>query len=190
MYNCFYLVCGCRHYHTWGSSHALVNNTRLKAFMDAYHAPYKARQWYILAWTSCYLCFTLFLYSALNPQQDPGACFLVILVGTADKSSRVWTFHTSQGHATVEPTEGTNTVHRRLIPTYTYGANLVTDYTTCNHIAEIDTQAFCFQLHMQTLHGHSKELGRSHLGPIMHFSAERTCTQALILHVVHIELLI
>ena len=53
-----------------------------------------------------------------------------------------------------------------------------TDITICNHNAEIHTQAFCFQLHTQTMHGHSKQLGRSRLGSISIFSADQTCTQA------------
>ena len=43
--------------------------------------------------------------------------------------------------------------------------HLETDITTCSHIAEIEIQAFYFQLQWQTLHGHSKQSGRSGLGP-------------------------
>ena len=60
---------------------AWVNNTRLKLFMDSYHAPYKARHRY---WPGLLLVvrFILLLVFALNPQQDPSINLLAILVGT------------------------------------------------------------------------------------------------------------
>ena len=60
---------------------AWVNNTRLKFFMDSYHAPYKARHRY---WPGLLLVlrFILLLVFALNPQQDPSINLLAILVGT------------------------------------------------------------------------------------------------------------
>ena len=56
-----------------------VNNTRLKAFMDAYHAPYKAKHRY---WPGLLLVlrFVLLLVFALNTQQDPSVNLLAILV--------------------------------------------------------------------------------------------------------------
>ena len=58
-----------------------VNSARLKAFMDAYHAPYKAKHRY---WPGLLLMlrFALLLVFALNPQQDPSISLLSILVGT------------------------------------------------------------------------------------------------------------
>ena len=58
-----------------------VNSTRLKSFMDAYHAPYKAKHHY---WPGLLLllCFFLLLAFALNLQQDPSINLLAILVGT------------------------------------------------------------------------------------------------------------
>ena len=61
-----------------------VNSTRLKAFMDSYHAPYKAKHRY---WPGLLLVlrFVLFLVFAFefNPQQDRTSInLLAILVGT------------------------------------------------------------------------------------------------------------
>ena len=58
-----------------------VNSARLKPFMDAYHAPYKAKHRY---WPGLLLVlrFVLLLVFALNPQQDPSVNLLGILVGT------------------------------------------------------------------------------------------------------------
>ena len=58
-----------------------VNSARLKAFMDAYHAPYKAKHRY---WPGLLLVlrFVLFLVFALNTQKDPNINLLAILVGT------------------------------------------------------------------------------------------------------------
>ena len=58
-----------------------VNSPRLKPFMDAYHAPYKAKHRY---WPGLLLVlrFVLLLVFALNTQQDPSVNLLAILVGT------------------------------------------------------------------------------------------------------------
>ena len=58
-----------------------VNSARLKAFMDPYHAPYKAKHRY---WPGLLLMlhFALLLVSALNYQRDPSVNLLAILVGT------------------------------------------------------------------------------------------------------------
>ena len=58
-----------------------VNSTRLKPFMDSYHAPYKAKHRY---WPGLLLAFhfVLLLVFAFNPQQDSSLNLLAILVGT------------------------------------------------------------------------------------------------------------
>ena len=58
-----------------------VKSTRLKSFMDTYHAPYKAKHHY---WPGLLLIlrFFLLLAFALNLQQDPSINLLAILVGT------------------------------------------------------------------------------------------------------------
>ena len=57
-----------------------VNSARLKPFMDAYHAPYKAKHHY---WPGLLLVFrfVLLLVFALNPQQHSSVNLLVILTG-------------------------------------------------------------------------------------------------------------
>ena len=56
-----------------------VNSVRLKAFMDTYHAPYKAKHRY---WPGLLLVlrFVLLLVFALNTQQDPSVNLLAILI--------------------------------------------------------------------------------------------------------------
>ena len=56
-----------------------VNSTRLKPFLDSYHAPYKAKHRY---WPGLLLVLrvVLLLVFALNPQQDPNINLLAIVV--------------------------------------------------------------------------------------------------------------
>ena len=58
-----------------------VNSARLKPFMDAYHAPYKAKHSY---WPGLLLVlrFVLLLVFAFNHQQNSSINLLAILVGT------------------------------------------------------------------------------------------------------------
>ena len=58
-----------------------VNSARLKPFMDAYHAPYKAKHRY---WPGLLLVlrFVLLLVFVVNPQQDPSINLLAILLGS------------------------------------------------------------------------------------------------------------
>ena len=66
-----------------------VNSARLKPFMDAYHAPYKAKHRY---WPGLLLMlrFILLLVFALNPQQDPSVKLLAVLVGTGILQMWAW----------------------------------------------------------------------------------------------------
>ena len=66
-----------------------VNNARLKPFMDAYHAPYKAKHRY---WAGLLLVlrFVLLLVFALNPQQDTNVSLLAILVGAGILQLWAW----------------------------------------------------------------------------------------------------
>ena len=66
-----------------------VNSARLKPFMDAYHAPYKAKHRY---WPGLLLVLrcVLFLVFALNPQQDPNINLLTILLGTGILQLWAW----------------------------------------------------------------------------------------------------
>ena len=58
-----------------------VNSARLKPFVDAYHAPYKAKYRY---WPGLLLVlrFVLLLVYVVNPQQDPSINLLAILLGS------------------------------------------------------------------------------------------------------------
>ena len=58
-----------------------VNSTRLKAFMDSYHAPYKPKHRY---WPGLLLMlrFALLIVFSVNPQQNTNINLLAILVGT------------------------------------------------------------------------------------------------------------
>ena len=62
---------------------------KLKPFIDAYHAPYKAKHCY---WPGLLLLLrsVLFLIFSLNPQQDPSINLLVILVGTGTLQMWAW----------------------------------------------------------------------------------------------------
>ena len=68
-----------------------VNSPRLEAFMDSYHAPYKAKHRYgpglLLV-----LCFVLLLVFAIefNPQQNISIKLLAILVGTGVLQMWAW----------------------------------------------------------------------------------------------------
>jgi len=66
------------------------SSTKLKFFMDSYHAPYKAKHRY---WPGLLLVlrFILFLIFAINPQQDPNINLLAILVGTGVLQLWAWT---------------------------------------------------------------------------------------------------
>ena len=66
-----------------------VNSSRLKPFMDSYHAPYKAKHRY---WPGLLLMlrFVLLLVIALNPQQDPSINLLTIVVTTSSLVAWAW----------------------------------------------------------------------------------------------------
>ena len=69
-----------------------VNSSRLKPFLDAYHAPYKAKHRY---WPGLLLIlrFVLLLVVAFqfNPQQDTNINLLAILVGSVITAVWAWT---------------------------------------------------------------------------------------------------
>ena len=66
-----------------------VNSARLKPFMDAYHAPYKAKHRY---WPGLLLVlrFVLLLVVTLNLQQDPSINLLAIVVTTSSLVAWAW----------------------------------------------------------------------------------------------------
>ena len=66
-----------------------VNSARLKAFMDSYHAPYKAKHRY---WPGLLLVlrFVLLLVFAFNLEEDHSINMLVVLVGTVFLVACAW----------------------------------------------------------------------------------------------------
>ena len=73
--------------HMWLFSWA--NNSRLKAFMDAYHAPYKPRHRY---WTGLLLVIRsiMFLTLGFNPNSDPSATLLLVILTALVIHSWAW----------------------------------------------------------------------------------------------------
>ena len=73
--------------HMWLFSWA--NNSRLKAFMDAYHAPYKPRHRY---WTGLLLviCSIMFLTLGFNPNSDPSVTLLLVILTAVVIHSWAW----------------------------------------------------------------------------------------------------
>ena len=66
-----------------------VNNTRLKSFMDAYHAPYKPKHRYWPGLLLLLRCVLLFVF-AFNPQPDFYINPLAILIGTGILTVWAW----------------------------------------------------------------------------------------------------
>ena len=73
--------------HMWLFSWA--NNSRLKAFMDAYHAPYKPRHRY---WTGLLLVIrsVTFLTFGFNPKSDPSLTLLLVILTVLVIHSWAW----------------------------------------------------------------------------------------------------
>ena len=73
--------------HMWLFSWA--NNSRLKAFMDAYHAPYKPRHRY---WTGLLLVIRSIMFLALgfNPNSDPSITLLLVILTALVIHSWAW----------------------------------------------------------------------------------------------------
>ena len=73
--------------HMWLFSWA--NNSRLKAFMDAYHAPYKPRHRY---WTGLLLVVrsVMFLTYGFNPNSDPSVTLLFVILTALVIQSWAW----------------------------------------------------------------------------------------------------
>ena len=73
--------------HMWLFSWA--NNSRLKAFLDAYHAPYKPRHRY---WTGLLLVIRsiTFLTLGFNPKSDPSVTLLLVMLTVLVIHSWAW----------------------------------------------------------------------------------------------------
>ena len=112
-----------------------VNSPRLKPFMDAYHAPYKAKHRY---WPGLLLVlrFALLLVFALNPQQDPNINLLVILLGSAILQLWAWISGGVYKNWCLDALEGTFALNLIVLCVATYhiklsgGDQLAVGYTS------------------------------------------------------------
>ena len=99
-----------------------VNSTRLKPFMDAYHAPYKAKHRY---WPGLLLVlrFVLLLMFALNPKQDPNINLLAILVGAGFLQLWAWISGGVYKNWCLDALEGSFTLNLIILVGATYYVN-------------------------------------------------------------------
>ena len=99
-----------------------VNSARLKPFMDAYHAPYKAKHRY---WPGLLLVlrFVLLLVFALNPQQDPNINLLAILVGAGILQLWAWVSGGVYKNCCLDALEGSFTLNLTILGAATYYVN-------------------------------------------------------------------
>ena len=100
-----------------------VNSARLKAFMDSYHAPYKAKHRY---WPGLLLVlrFVLLLVFALNPQQDTSINLLAILVGTGILVVWAWVSGGVYRNRCLDALEGSFVLNLVILSAATYHVQL------------------------------------------------------------------
>ena len=112
-----------------------VNSSRLKPFMDSYHAPYKAKHRY---WPGLLLVlrFVLLLVFAFNDQQDPSINLLAILVGTGILQLWAWVSHGVYKNWCLDALEGSFILNLIILGAATYhvnqsgGSQLAVGYTS------------------------------------------------------------
>ena len=99
---------------------------KLKPFLDAYHAPYKAKHRY---WPGLLLIlrFVLLLVFALNPQQDPNTNLLVILVGTGIIQMWAWVSGGVYRNWCLDALEGSFALNLIILAAFTMYVHNVTD---------------------------------------------------------------
>ena len=132
---------------------------RLKPFMDAYHAPYKAKHRY---WPGLLLmfCFVLLLVLAFefNPQQDPSVNLLAILVGTGFLV--VWTWITGGVYRNwcLDALEGSFGLNLIILAAPTYhvkqseGDQLAVGYTSVSITLVTFISIFTYHIFQQVRH--------------------------------------
>ena len=100
-----------------------VNSTRLKAFMDSYHAPYKARHRY---WPGLLLVlrFVLFLVFAFNTQEELSINLLTILVGTGILHFWAWVSGGVYKNWCLDALEGSFALNLIILAAATYHVKL------------------------------------------------------------------
>ena len=112
-----------------------VNNARLKAFLDSYHAPYKAKHRY---WPGLLLVlrFVLLLVFALNPQQDTNINLLTILLGAGILQLWAWVSGGVYKNWCLDALEGSFSLNLIMLVGTTYyvkfseGSQLAVGYTS------------------------------------------------------------
>ena len=100
-----------------------VNSARLKAFMDSYHAPYKAKHRY---WPGLLLVlrFVLLLVSAFNFQEDPKTSLLAILIGAGNLFLWLWIIGGVYTNKYVNILEGSFVLNLIILTVVTYCVDL------------------------------------------------------------------
>ena len=100
-----------------------VNSARLKAFMDSYHAPYKAKHRY---WPGLLLVlrFVLLLVFALNPQQGTSINLSAILVGTGILVVWAWASGGVYRNRCLDALEGSFVLNLIILSAATYHVQL------------------------------------------------------------------
>ena len=112
-----------------------VNNSRLKAFMDSYHAPYKPKHRY---WPGLLLVFRflLLLVFAVNYQRDPSINLLAISVGAGILQLWAWASGGVYKNWCLDALEGSFTLNLIVLSVATYhiklsrGNQLAVGYTS------------------------------------------------------------
>ena len=112
-----------------------VNNTRLKAFLDSNHAPYKAKHRY---WPGLLLVlrFVLLLVFASNPQQDSNINLLAILLGAGVLQLWAWVSGGVYKNWCLDALEGSFVLNLIMLVGATYyvnfseGNQLAVEYTS------------------------------------------------------------
>ena len=108
---------------------------RLKPFIDAYHAPYKAKHRY---WPGLLLVirFVLLLVFAFNPQQDPSVNLLAIIMGTGIVIVWAWVSGGVYRNWCLDALEGSFALNLTILAAATYhiklsgGNQLAVGYTS------------------------------------------------------------
>ena len=100
-----------------------VNSARLKAFMDSYHAPYKAKHRY---WPGLLLVlrFSLLLVFAFNIQEELSINLLAILVGTGTLVVWAWVSGGVYRNWCLDALEGSFALNLTILAAATYHVNL------------------------------------------------------------------
>ena len=134
-----------------------VNSTRLKPFMDAYHAPYKPKHRY---WPGLLLVlrFVLLLVFALNPQQDPNINLLAILLGTGFLQLWAWVSGGVYKNWCLDALEGLFVLNLIMLAAATYyveiskGNKLAVGYTSVSMALVIFTGILTYHILQQLKH--------------------------------------